>query len=115
VTQEQLHSPEISSAPVNQRRLGSAHGMRGVLEWVEADAADPLADQASVLTCRQILVGTATAGEQALTERSVGDSKVVVQCLSSHFGKLEANGPTGLALPDVGAVDRVAVERRRRS
>jgi hypothetical protein len=89
--------------------------MRGVFERVEADASDPLADKAGVLACGQVLIGTATAKKQALTGLSTAHLKIVFQCLPGYFGKLEANGPTGLALPDVGAVDRVAVERRRRS
>jgi hypothetical protein len=56
-----------------------------------------------------VLIGAATAHKQALTELATADPKVVVQCLSGHFGQLEANGSTSLALPYVGAVNRVAV------
>src|SRR6185295_2999499 len=75
VAQEQLDGPEISCAPVDQGRLGPAHGMRGVLERIETDAADPLADKASVLACRQVLIGTAASWEQALAKLSAADAK----------------------------------------
>jgi hypothetical protein len=44
-----------------------------------------------------------------LTKFSAADPKVVVQCLPGHVGQLETNRPTGLALPGVCAVNRVAV------
>jgi len=80
-----------------------------VLKRVEADATDPLADKASVLACGQVLIWTATAGKQALTELSTADLKIVIQCLPGYFGELKPNGPASLALPDVGAINRVAV------
>jgi hypothetical protein len=85
--------------------------MGGVLEWIQADAADPLGDKTSILARRQMSIGSATAWEQALAKLSAPDPKVVVQRLLRHLGQLEANWPTGLALPDIGAVDRVAVGR----
>ena len=56
-----------------------------------------------------MLIGAATAGKQALAKLSAADPKVVVHRLPGHLGQLEANRTTGLALPDVGAVNRVAV------
>jgi hypothetical protein len=56
-----------------------------------------------------VLIGAATSEEQALTELATADPKVVVQCLSGYFSQLEANWPAGLALPNVGTVNRVAV------
>jgi hypothetical protein len=70
-----------------------------------------LCDKARALTGRQVLIGAATAGEQALTELATTDPKIVVQCLPGPFGKLEANGPPGLALANIGAVKCVAVGR----
>jgi hypothetical protein len=67
---------------------------------VEADAADPLADKASVLACRQMPSRPRRPGKQALTELSPADPKVVVNCLPGRFGEFEANRPAGLALPD---------------
>jgi hypothetical protein len=83
--------------------------MRGVLERVQSDAADPLADKPSVLACRQMPIRAATAREQALAKLSAADPKVVVHRLPGHFCQLKAYRPTGLALPNVGAVSRVAV------
>jgi hypothetical protein len=50
-------------------------------------------------------------GNQALTELSPADPKVVVNCLPGRFGEFEANRPAGLALPDIGAVNCVAIGR----
>ena len=37
---------QIARSPIDQRRLGSAQGVRAELERIEADAGDPLADKA---------------------------------------------------------------------
>jgi hypothetical protein len=60
--------------------------MGGVLERVQADAADPLTDETSVLPRRQVPIGAATAPEQALAKLSAADAKLVVQRLPGHFG-----------------------------
>ena len=67
------------------------HGMGGVLEWVQANPADPLADKPSVLACCQMPIGAATAWEQALAKLSTADAKVVVHRLPGHLGQFEAN------------------------
>ena len=85
--------------------------MRGVLERVQADAADPLADETSILACRQLQIGSATACEQALAKLSTADPKVIVHRLPRHFGQLESNRAAGLPLPYVGAVNRVTIGR----
>ncbi|MBV9529494.1 MAG: hypothetical protein JO283_00100 [Bradyrhizobium sp.] len=40
--------------------------MRAELERIEADAGDPLADEAGVLTCREAAAVVATTGEQEI-------------------------------------------------
>jgi hypothetical protein len=61
-----LHRPQIASSAVDQRRFGSAQGVRAELERVEADAGDPLADEAGILTCREAAAVVATTGEQEI-------------------------------------------------
>lgn len=85
--------------------------MRGVLDRVQSDAADPLTDETSVLACRQMPIRPTTAWEQALADLSVADPKVVVDSLPRYFGQLETNRPTGLPLSDVGSVNRMSVGR----
>ena len=55
VAEEQLNRPQVARAPVDQGRLRPPHGMRGVLARVEADAADPLAHETSILASRSML------------------------------------------------------------
>jgi hypothetical protein len=85
--------------------------VRGVFAWVQADAADPLTDETSVLACRQMPIRPTTAWEQALAGLSIADPKVIVNSLPRYFGQLEANRPTGLPLSDVGSVNCVSVGR----
>jgi hypothetical protein len=85
--------------------------MRRVLQRVEADAADPLRDEAGVLPRGQMGIGAAPAGEQALAGAAAGGTQVLVERMARHLGQLEADGPTGLALADGRAVDGVAVGR----
>ena len=42
MSEQELNSSKVASAAVDQCRLGPAHRMRGVLQWVEANAPDPL-------------------------------------------------------------------------
>jgi hypothetical protein len=85
VAQEQLIRAQVASAPIDKGGLSPAHGMRGVLERVQPDAADPLADKPSVLACRQMQIRAPTAREQALAKSSAADPKVVVQCLPGYI------------------------------
>ncbi|NJO32491.1 MAG: hypothetical protein HC869_04535 [Rhodospirillales bacterium] len=93
------------------KSVSSGDGMRGVLDRVQSDAADPLTDETSVLACRQMPIRPTTAWEQALADLSVADPKVVVDSLPRYFGQLETNRPTGLPLSDVGSVNRMSVGR----
>jgi len=83
--------------------------MGRILERVQADPADPLGDKASVLACRQMVFGLPATWEQALANLPAAHPEMVIHRLPRHFGQLKPNRPTGLALPDVGAVNRVAV------
>jgi hypothetical protein len=93
VAEEELNRPQVPSAPVDQRRLGPAHGMGRVFERVQADAADPLGNEASVLTCRQMVLGLAATWEQALANLPAAHLEIVVHRLPRHLGQLEANRP----------------------
>jgi hypothetical protein len=57
---------QIAGSAVDQRRFGSAQGVRAELEGVEVDAGDPLADEAGILTCRE-----AAAVRKALIARQL--------------------------------------------
>ena len=48
VAEQELDRTDVPRATVDQRRLGPAHGVRGELQRVEANTADPLGDEARV-------------------------------------------------------------------
>src|SRR5262245_20916972 len=107
MAEEELDGSQVAGAPVDQRGLGTPHGMGGVLEWVEANAAHPLGDQAGILPRREVVVRPSLPLEQALSRLS----RVVLQvrskrplavttalCLPSGFGDLL---PIGLYAPSM--------------
>jgi hypothetical protein len=94
--------------PVNQRRLGSAQRVRAELEWVEADAGTPLADETGVLTCREATIVAAT-GEQKFAGLPASHSEILVDRLSRLLGELEPDRTTGLLLADRCSIKRGAV------
>src|SRR6516162_1814040 len=77
--------------------------------WVEPDAGDPLADQSSILTCRNSSVAAATAGKEVLTRLFVGGSDVVVDCLTGLLRHLEPDRLAGLLLAHRCAIDGMSV------
>src|SRR6516165_6641175 len=79
--------------------------------WVEPDAGDPLADQPSVLPCRNSSFAAATAGKEVLTRLLVGGSDVVVDCLTGLLGHLEPDRLASLLLAHRCAIDGMSVRR----
>src|SRR6516225_7287215 len=79
--------------------------------WVEPDAGDPLADQPSILPCRNSSVAAATAGKEVLTRLLVGGSDVVVDGLKGLLGHLEPDRLAGLLLAHRRAIDSMSVRR----
>jgi hypothetical protein len=77
--------------------------------WVEPDAGDPLADQPSILTCRNSSVAAATAGKEMLTRLLVGGSDVVVDGLTGLLGHLEPDRLAGFLLAHPRATDSMSV------
>ena len=64
--EQQLDSPEISRAPINQGSFGSSQRMRPKWPWIESDATNPLGNEARILTSCYAVFGAATACEQEL-------------------------------------------------
>jgi hypothetical protein len=81
-----LRSPKKS---IYQCRFGSAQGVRAELERVEADARDPLTNQASILTyCEALAVATTTC-EQELARLPAVQSEILIDRLPRLLGELE--------------------------
>src|SRR5215471_5440589 len=85
--------------------------MRRVLQWVQADATDPFADETSILPSSQMPIGATPALEQALTRFPPARSEIVVERLPCELSQLEADRPTRFPLPVRRPVDRVPVGR----
>jgi hypothetical protein len=63
MAKQKLNRSEIARATVDQRRLGPAQGMGTEQLGVEADAADPIGNQAGILPGRDGAFAPTTAGE----------------------------------------------------
>src|SRR5215472_10722072 len=77
--------------------------------WVKPDAGDPLADQPSILPCRNSTVAVASAGKEVLTRLLVGGSYIVVDCLTGLLRHLEPDRLAGLLLAHRRAIDGMSV------
>src|SRR6516162_10792585 len=86
--------------------------------WVEPDAGDPLANEPSILPCRNSSVAAATAGKEVLTRllrpannigMPLGGSDVVVDCLTGLLSHLEPDRLGGLLLAHCRAIDGMSV------
>jgi hypothetical protein len=56
--------------------------MRAEQPRVQSNAADPLGDEACILSGRYAAIGTATAGEQELAGPLVDGLQIVIDCLA---------------------------------
>jgi hypothetical protein len=77
--------------------------------WVEADAGDPLGEQAGILPGREAAVFATAAIEQEIAGTLPGCRKALVDRLARLFGDLEPDRRTGFALPYGRAIDGIAV------
>src|SRR6516164_6199780 len=109
--QQELHCAQVAGATINECSLGSAQRMCAEQAWVEPDAGDPLADQPSILPCRNSSVAAATAGKEVLTRLPVGGSHVVVDCLTGLLSHLEPDRLAGLLLTHGRAIGGMSVRR----
>jgi len=82
--------------------------VRAELERVKANACDPLADEAGVLTCREATTVAAT-GEQKFAGLPMGHSEILVDGLPRLLCQLETDRATGLLLADRCSIECVAV------
>jgi hypothetical protein len=72
--QQQLNRTQVTGSPVDQRRFGSAQGVRAELQQVEADARDPLADETGGIDQARFQPAGAIAGTQDTERRSQRDA-----------------------------------------
>ena len=48
MSQQKLHRAQVACASLDERDLGSTHGLHRVLQWVQADAPDLFADRNNI-------------------------------------------------------------------
>ena len=108
VPQQELDSPQISRASINQRCLCSSQGMGAKDVWVQSDARSPFGDKPSVLPCRHSTFLTATAGKQDLAGLSSGGSEIVIYSLPGLLGQFEPDRLSGLLLAHCRAINDIA-------
>src|ERR1043166_6759834 len=107
VAEQELDSPQIACASIDQGCLCPPEGMRTEDVWVQPDAGSPLGDKPGVLPCRHRLFLTAPAGKQDLARLSSRSSEVVIDSLPGLFGQFEPDGLSGLLLPHCRAIDDI--------
>jgi len=64
VTKKKLDGSQIAGAAIDQCRLCSTKRMGPVVVRIQAHAADPLGNEAGVLSCRYIALSAAAPREQ---------------------------------------------------
>jgi hypothetical protein len=74
---------------------------------VQPNYSNPLADQPSVLSCRDWQVTSSTAAEQNLSRLLIGGSDIIVDRLSGLLRHFEPDRLAGLPLAHGCAIDRV--------
>src|ERR1700733_12799372 len=82
--------------------------MRAEQPWVKSNAADPLGDEAGILSGRHAAVGTAMAGEQELAGPLVGGLQIVIDGLPGLIAQFKSGRPARFLLPDGCSIRRVA-------
>jgi len=109
VAEQELNGSKVPGSSVDHGRLGPPERVRAEFQRVEADAGDPLADEARILSCRQSTSRATTSGEQELAGLPVRYAQVVVEGLARLFRQLKPDGAASFFLPDRSAVESVAI------
>ena len=99
LTQQELNGTKIAGPSVDQGRLRASPRVRAEECRIEADASDPLREQAGVLPCRQAPVLTSAANEQEVARILAAGREASVDRLPRLLGDLELDWPAGLSLP----------------
>jgi hypothetical protein len=75
---QELDGPQISCPSINQGSLGASQRMCTKQSRVQSNAADPLRDEAGILSGRHAAVGAAMAGEQELAGSLLGGLQIII-------------------------------------
>ena len=118
MSKQELDRSQVLSPAVDQRRFGSAHGVRAIGLWVKADGIDPGFDEPRILPGRQVLAGAHSARKQKSTFPMTHHFQPCFDGIAGWLRDFELDGPAGLfldndgsggntfAVPDVGDFDR---------
>jgi hypothetical protein len=104
VAKQKLDGPKITSATVDQGCLRASERMRSKQPRVQPDASDPLRDETGILAGCHTALRAATAGEQELAGPFAGSLEIIINRLPGLFAQFKSDRPSGLLLPDRGAI-----------
>jgi hypothetical protein len=111
VTKQELYSPKVASAPVDQRGFGPAKGMGAEHPRIKPDACHPATKKARILTGCQGLARPEAPGEQVLTWFLAGCFQEVVDGLPGLIGQFELDRSSRLLLAYDRAIDGISIRR----
>lgn len=103
MSKQELDRSQVLSPAVDQRCFGSAHGVRSIDLWIQADGFDPGFDKPRILSGRQVLAGAHSAREQ---KSAVPVTHYLQPCfdgIACRLRNFELDGPTGLFLNNDGS------------
>ena len=85
MSQQELNGSQVPGSPIDQHRFGSAQRVRAKFARVQPNAGHLFLDEPSILARGQAPATTAT-GKQELSWLALGQSKIIIDCLSRVFG-----------------------------
>jgi hypothetical protein len=103
VSEEQLHGAEVLGAPIDQRRLRPAHGVRAIVGAVQSQVLNPVLEDPCVLPGSEMRRIVEPAGEEEGFRLQPGKPNPRLQSVPGSWRDLELHGALGLVLHDSGA------------
>ena len=100
MAEEQLHGPQVFRTPIDQGRLGAAHGVRAVVCGIEPDHANPAGQDTAILSGREVWPAAQAGAEEVVLGSQRSCSDPVGQCTAREVGDFELYWAMRLLLHD---------------
>ena len=98
MTQQQLHGAQVLGSPVDQRYLGSAHGVRPVIGWVQSKLLYPALKDPGVLARPKMRRVMHTTGEDEVVGLEPRLFDPLLNRVACHRCDLELDGAVSFML-----------------